>query len=320
MNDLELLVNDLSINGQFPDIPSFLQAIDNVMDMRVKARQFGQEMYCHRNLAYAQVTKEQNMRQAFQSLAHAKRSVLVQWLTQHGPYWEDERTHDPGDYLECNDQVVTDTAIGEAAFRRFNGSDYRLVSLLPSSWEYSPLSVWWRLEGGDDRNIEVANHTTAEELEAALRIASPPITSWNNLADVARERFPSLTFSGDAFDPFRGHPFVPGAALRIIERLEILEKMKGCFDASGERTQEGQRLYQEYFTGENAWFSDSSDPEKHDFKSALTFKHPGKAGETLFCSMHGKVKTPQIRVHFSWPISKDAALYIVYVGPKITKR
>ena len=42
--------------------------------------------------------------------------------------------------------------------------------------------------------------------------------------------------------------------------------------------------------------------------------------KTLFCPWHGKVQTPQLRVHFSYPIRANEPLYIVYVGPKLTKR
>ncbi len=116
---MELLVNDLSINGQFPDVPSFKNAIGRVMAMRDLARQFGSELHCHRNLSHAQVTRELGMPQAIQRLEPAERSALTQWLTRHGPFWEDERVHGPDDYLECDDQVVTDTAVGEVAFRVF---------------------------------------------------------------------------------------------------------------------------------------------------------------------------------------------------------
>jgi len=52
----------------------------------------------------------------------------------------------------------------------------------------------------------------------------------------------------------------------------------------------------------------------------MTFRHPEKADETIFCPWYGKVGTPQLRVHFSWPVRADETLYVVYVGPKITKR
>jgi hypothetical protein len=318
--DLELLINDLSIKGQFPNINSFLEAIDRVMGMRNLARQFGRELHCHRNLCHAQVTNNLVMSQVIQHLSQETRSALMQWLTRHGPYWEDDRVHGPDDYLECNDHIVTDTAIGEAAFRSSNGGDHRLVSLTPSSWDFSPLSVWCRLDDGDDKEVEIRNYLTSEALRTALRLAQPIIETWDQLAQISQERFPYLTFAPDAFDPFRGHPFVPGAAQRLIERLGVLEGLKCSFDESGERTAEGHRLYRDYFTGEKAWFSDSSDREKNDFESEMTFRHPEIEGETLFCTWHGKVKTPQLRIHFSWPVSSGVPLYVVYVGPKITKR
>ena len=317
---MELLVNDLSVNGQFPDIASFREAIDRVMGMREIARQFGRELYCHRNMCHAQITNNLGMPQAIQHLSQVQKSALMQWLTRHGPYWEDDRVHGPDDYLECHDQIVTDTAIGEAAFRCFNGGDHRLVSLIPSFWEYSPLPVWWRLADGGDRNTGIPNYISIDVLEADLRAAPPIIETWRQLALISQERFPHLTFAYDAFEPFQGHPFVPGAAQRIIERLEVLERLKCCFDESGARTAEGHRLYQDYFTGAKAWFSDSSEGEKIDFQAEMTFKHPEREGETLFCTWHGKVKTPQIRLHFSWPVSPEIPVYVVYVGPKITKR
>jgi hypothetical protein len=53
----------------------------------------------------------------------------------------------------------------------------------------------------------------------------------------------------------------------------------------------------------------------------MTFPHPERVGETLFCPWHGKVQTPQIRIHFSGTtIRHDQPLYVVYIGPKIAKR
>jgi hypothetical protein len=314
------MVNDLSISGQFPDVPSFRSAVDRVMAMRKLARQFGRELHCHRNLSHAQVTRDLMMPQVIQRLEQAERGALMQWLTRHGPFWEDGRVHGPDDYLECSHQIVTDTAVGEAAFRCFYGADSRLVSLTPSSWEHTPLSVCWSLPDGDNRDIKVANHITVEDLEVALRSAPGPIESWKQLALMSQARFHNLTFSATAFDPLHGLPLAPGAVQRILERLDVLEQMKCCFDPSGRRTPEGHRLYQAHFTGDKAWFSDSSDVEKNEFRAELTFRYPEIDGESLFCTMHGKVKTPQIRIHFSWPVRADVPLYIAYVGPKITKR
>lgn len=319
-NEVELFVNDLSVHGQFPDVPTFQSAIGRVMAMRNTARQFGHELHCHRNIAHAQVTRNYAMQQAIQSFAREERHAVMQWLTQFGPFWEDVRTHSPDDYLECNGEVVTDTALGEAAFGCLHSADRRLVSLTPSSWEFSPISVSWKSSQGDDSEIDVVNHWTVDDLEIALRSAQPAVMSWDQLALVSKVRYPNLVFSASGFEPLRGHPFVSGAAHRIIELLDTLNKFKSCFDENGQRTPEGQRLYQNHFTGDKAWFSDSSESEMQAFRTELTFRHPDSDGASLFCTWHGKVKTPQIRIHFSWPVRDNEPIYVVYVGPKLTKR
>lgn len=319
---MELMVNDLSICGQFPDISSFCKAIGTIMDMREIAQRFDREICCHKNISCAQVTSTLNMQQAIRHLNQAQRSALMQWLTRHGPYWEDDRVHGPNDYLECNNDttIVTDTAIGEAAFRCLSDNDTRLVSLVPSSWEDSPISVCWHPDDVHNQTIEIVNYSTKEALETDLKSAPPVIKTWEELDKISSKRFPHLTFADDSFMPLAGYPFSPGAAGEILRRLQELERLKCCFDESGARTPEGHQLYQKHFTGDKAWFSDSSTGDKNDFKNELTFKHPDKEGETLFCTWHGKVKTPQLRIHFSWPVSRSCPLYVVYVGPKITKR
>lgn len=117
-----------------------------------------------------------------------------------------------------------------------------------------------------------------------------------------------------------GQPFHSGVADSIVSRLSVLDRLCGCIDERGNRTPEGNDLYTQYFTGDKAWFSDSSPSELAEFASALTFPHPTIPGEYLICSRHGKIKTPQYRIHFSWPIVLGKPVFVVYVGPKITKR
>lgn len=315
---MQVLLNDLSLQGQFSSIPAFQDAIRSIMSIRNKMRQFGRELYCHRNVAHAQITHDLTMQQAIQQLNQNDRRAVMGWLTQHGPFWEDERYHEPDDYLEYQDQVVTDTALGEAAYRCFSGSSYQLVSLAPSDWMFTPIPIIWQCN--DIASIGVPNHWEISTLETAMRAASPQIQSWEQLASVIQSRCNNLTFAADSFEPLCGHPFVNSASQRIVELLETLNKFKSCFDAQGQRTAEGQRIYQDHFAGKKAWFTDSSDSEKNKFEANLTFKHPTKDTETLFCTWHGKVKTPQFRIHFSWPVGANVPLYIVYVGPKRTKR
>lgn len=290
------------------------------MKMREVAKRFGHAMYCHRNLASAQVTQDFLMQQVVQTMARDEQRALMGWLTRHGPFWEDAQQHSPHDYLECRGEVVTDTAVGEAAYCCFRDIQRDLISLSPSSWEFSPVIVSWIRDTDDQHDIEVINHWELRTLETALRAAPEPLASWDQLADVSTTRYANLTFSPDSFAALRGCPFNKGAANRIMVRLNALDRLKICFDESGQRTAEGHRLYQKHFTGQKAWFSDSSETEKHDFEKELTFQHPERAGESLFCSWHGKVKTPQLRIHFSWPVRVTEPLYVVYIGPKLTRR
>jgi len=288
--------------------------------MRQISRQYGRELYCHRNLPSARITGDMTLFQAIQRLTLAQKRAVMQWLTRLGPFWDEARMHSEDDYLECGSQIVTDSALGEAAMRNLRGSDCRLVSVSPSEWERSPLMVCWRTSAEEIQEANVENYWQTKILESVLASLPAPVTSWQELGAFCKTRFPDLTFSSDTFHPLFSHPFVPGAALRILETLHVLNRFKSCFNEHSTRTPEGQRLYQEHFTGAKAWFSDSSDHEKSIFKKELTFNNPEIKGQSIFCPWHGKIKTPQLRIHFSWPVRADEELYVVYVGPKITKR
>lgn len=319
---MELLFNDCSIHGQFTDISNFRDAIGHVMIMRQLSLRFGREIYCNRNMTNSKVTQNLSMQSAVQRLNESERRAIMQWLTRQGPFWEDNRRHSPDDYLECNGDVVTDTAVGEAAFCCWHGINQHLVSIKPSSWIFSPIQVDCIFNGCSEfsnaLSIEIINHWTKEDLEHTLSAAPAPLESWEQLESTCRLRFSSLNFLQNSFAPLYGHPFSDAASRQIIMRLDVLDRFKCCFDENGIRTPEGQKLYQDHFTGDRAWFSDSSDSEKETFRYKLTFSNPDMRSENLFCPWHGKVKTHQIRIHFSWPITAHNPLYIVYIGRKIT--
>jgi hypothetical protein len=319
-SELDLLLNDMSFHGQFEDIKSFKSAVGRIMAMRQEAQRYGRELRCHRSLANVQATHTLKLSQVVQAFEKNESRSLMQWLTRQGPFWEDTRLHTADDYLELNGDVVTDTAIGEAAFGNLQGEDRHVASLTPSSFNNSPLQVKWTPGVGSCKDVEVLNHWTAIDLQTLLAAAPPAVESWAGLADVCRGRYDKLTIADDCFHALRGHPFVEGASRQILVLLNVLNRFAACFDDSGQRSEDGQRLYQDHFTGDKAWFTDSSDTEKEEFKKALTFDHPDQANSSMFCSWHGKVKTPQIRVHFSWPIRHREPVYVVYIGPKLTKR
>ena len=319
---MELLANERSIHEQFHDTASFRDAIARLVSMRHVARRFGLEVYCHRELLNASPMPDTPMQKAVGRLSDEKRRAALTWLTRAGPFWDDVRQHGADDWLECRGDIVTDGAIGEAAFRTLHGVECGLVSVTPSDWDFSPVEVVWRREAEElgDRRAEVDNWRDADTLEDGLQDAAPPVRSWNTLRETLENRFGNLTFAADCFKPLDGVPFAESSAKRLRVLLDILNRLAAAFDADGVRTPEGQRIYRDYFTGGNALFSDSSDTEKRDFHRELTFPHPDSSGKSLFCTWHGKVRHLNLRLHYSWSGSAGEQVWVVYAGPKITKR
>lgn len=313
-------LNELSLHRQFFEPADFVKSIGRVMRMREVAGLHGREIWRHRNTVNAVVGPGRSLAAAVDGLERDAQQALMQWLVRTGPFWDDERQHGEDEYLECRGEVVTDTGIGEAAFGAFLGFEYAVVSVKPSDWLASPLSVVWRESDEAARTVEVRNYSEVVVLRAAVEERPRPISGWPGLEDAARRQCADLVFAPEAFAPLGGSPFHRGAAERLLLRLKILQQVKSGFDSRGRRTAEANRIYRRHFSGGKAQFSDSSEGEKSRLRSALTFAHPEQPGESLFCPWHGKVKTPQLRIHFSWPIAADTPLFVVYVGPKITRK
>ena len=166
---------------------------------------------------------------------------------------------------------------------------------------------------------EVENWWSCNKLREDLNRMPPPILSWKKLYKASVARFNYLKFSGNSFSYLDGVPFARSSADRVLTLLKVLDELAGQYDENGSRTSEGHRLYSKYFTGTKALFSDSSESEKHRFRKQLTFKHPDYPEKKLFCSWHGKESHLLLRIHFSWPEKAGEPIYVVYVGPKITK-
>ena len=313
---MDLLLNDLSIHGQFINFPEFRDAIVRIIGIRDKVRALGHELYCHWNIVNQNVSPGLPVNQSLGRLSREQRAALRSWLTKRGPFWEDIREHGPDDYLECRDEIVTDTAVGEVAYCLISGIDRQLVSLSPSSWEYTPIPVTW--VANERRTTEVPNWWECADLTNALERMEPPICSWAQLKARCLSRYHQLKFSTNAFEPLNGLPFSWPAAEYIMGRLNILNEVMGYRDSLGTFTSEARPILDGHLTRGSVHFSDSSTEEKRRFRNELAFPHPDNPGQTLHCPWHAKVKPLLIRVHFSWPVPPGEDLYIVYVGRKRT--
>ena len=195
----------------------------------------------------------------------------------------------PNEWFEYNDEPVTEAGLAEAAYCSTIGIDRRMVSLTPSTWEFSPITVTWKRDDATSTDIDLGNYWDPPTLEADLRQADPTIASWSQLKTVSRQRFRRLNFTANSFRNLDGQPFAPGAAIRILSRLDVLDRLW----AVGLGTSEGQRLYENHFTGDSAWFSDSSDTEKRRFRRELTFPSPNpqRAIYVLYVAWKGEHST-----------------------------
>ena len=309
---MDLILNELSVEGQFFDSGELSESIRRVITMRNAAKRFGVEVYCHANTVNRHVRPDTAL---IRALPRDQRMYITSWLTRRGPFWEESQLHSPDEWYECNGEPVTETGLAEAAYHVENEIDWRTLSFVPLSWERSPITVTHRENDRASQDIPVPNYWDIAKLEPALIQAQPAPKSWNELEDAARGRFTHLNFTSDSFVHLVGQPFAPGVADKIFSRLNALDKL---WAVGGLASDEGRRIYNNHFMGDRAWFSDSSATEKVRFERDLTFR---LGGDDVFCPWHGKLRLAhrqQFRIHFTWPVPPGGRLHVVYLGLKIT--
>ena len=244
------------------------------------------------------------------------------WMTRQGPFWDVHRMHPESEWFECRGCLITGTGLGEAAFRNIRGIECGVVSFSPSEWQDSPIQYLWKRgsDGSEQLRGSIENWHTHSDLEVRLKHLAPEIKSWTHLRSVSARRFTTLAFSSTCFDGLIGLPFVKRSADQMLNLLEVLDRLAREFGDEGSRTPEGQKIYDDHFTGSQAWFSDSSATEKHKFKDKLTFTDPREPNLKTIFGWHGKEKHLSLRLHFSWPIRHREPVAVVYIGPKLTKK
>jgi len=316
---MELLLNELSFHGQLSNQEKFIEAIKNLLTVRCAANKFGFEIYCNRNVYAAKVNSEKNIVEFVRTLEKNLQRALMLWITKNGPFLDDT-PHGPDDCFTFNGDRVTETALGEAALGSFLGLDRRMISVAPSDWEIDPLVVNYSDSNSEPFDIPLQNYWQPEELVDALQKEPLQMRTWRDLEFTCRKRFENFVFLKGAFVRLNGEPFSKYVCERTTVLLYTLDRLQACVDENGNRTSDGDQLYNTHFTGEKSWFSPSSASEKKDFKSEMTFDHPTMKGKKLLSHWHGKIKSPQFRIHFSWPEKKGGKIFVAYIGPKITKR
>ena len=316
---MEWHINDLSLHGQFPDIHHFRLALEPILRSRSRRPVLAAKLFASRSLSDRPVTSTATLQQAVRGLSDQNftRQVL-EWLAKSGPFWEDERTDHEDDYFEYNGSDVTNQGLGESARRRIRGLTASSFSFRSPDFEVSPLIVQHGLSESPLGYVEVPNSWDLEQLEAATATAA---RSWATMIASIRETCPNLVLSQEIGEELRPHPFDSVIEESVLELANVLQSITTNIDPDSALTETGRELLKLYFQGHRPWFTDSSEPEKRQFKSDLTFKDPSGNGTSLVCFWHGKIQRNQYRIHFEWPRpSGQREIKVVYIGPKITKR
>lgn len=321
---MRFLTNDISLHAQFESVGAFCQALGEIMRARSELVRWGYGLHCTRSLYTAKVTPLISLQAALQALQPSQRSAVMSWITRDGPFVDDDQQHSGNELFQFADELIADSALAEAAALVASGKDASTVSFTPSRCAQTPLHVDWTDQANQTRTVAVPNYWQASVLSEWLATQGErPIGSWPDLLRRVRLRCTRLILADDALVRLEVRGFVSSAAQRVQELLLLLHRLALAFDEQGQRTAEGHRLYAEMFSREQARFSDSSDTEKREFVSELTFPHPAHPYRRMMFPFHGKAKLPpndELRIHFSWPIVHDQPVYVVYIGPKLTKR
>ncbi len=316
---MEFLLNELSLHGQFNSSLEFANAASSVMAIRQSIKEAGRELYCNRNLAVRSVCPSILMPEAMAGLSLNDRRAWMSWLTKGGPFWLDKREHADDEWLEVSGEMVTDSAIGEAAFCLANELPRQLISFSPSAWESTPVSVTWRQGADLETDVEVRNHWTLETVVPELENLPAPFYSWQTLGEHLQSSSPELIFS-EGFMRMNGYPYVKSVANGIFLLAQVLNKLAKNVDADGHRNEQYKVLYETYFMGTAPYFTDESQGNKTKFAAEMTFEETG--AERRFCPWHGKVNSPSsfppIRIHFAWPMQGKEKILVPYIGKKIT--
>ncbi len=313
-------MNELSLLG-FSNLEELRHVLRDIMSARQNSQNLNRLLYCSRRTAEINAIYGERLLSSIAKLPRDERSALFAWLGKMGPFLDDERTEVDEDLYFLNGEEVTELGPGEAARQCQKGNDGRLFSVRRSIFGITPLDVIHGLLDSPIETVHLLNSWTFEEAKRWADDVDPDPQSWIQLLDVSRRRYGRLLLGAHCDEVLGAETFYPAASRRILELLRVLDEIAGSADATAHLNQSGEELVQRHFVGNKAWFTDESDENKRLFGNDMTFPDPMDESRTVQCFWHGKIKTPQFRIHFEWPLQAGSEkLKILYIGPKISKK
>ena len=316
---MKCYVNDLSLNGQYQTARKFLEDLQLLMSQRKQMPFLTKSLFCSRLLHTRPVTQSHNFRTAVQTDKNITQVVLA-WVTKNGPFCDDDRLAHDDDYFECFGNNVTDQGLGEAARRNLAGQSALSLSFAQGGFDFTPIAVTHGLPEDPLCNILIENLWEFLLLHERMLDSFPFPVNWSQMIEQSQARFNSLEFSPSCIDTLMVEPFSSYVVERSFELLRILNDFMKFRNEDGTFSEKNHELIEQHFSGSKSWFSDESETNKRDFKDDMSFPDFENSSKNIFCPWHGKIKSPQYRIHFEWPISSSRQkLRVFYIGPKITK-
>ena len=293
--------------------------LEALLAARYKHRVLADALFCARGLLGARVRPNLLLRDLGDRLPHDKRRLFFQWTATKGPFIDDDRQAIDQDLFLFGDDEVTDLGLGEAARRilfKFSAAALSPVHSPTSRFAPDPLVVVHGLQEEPLAQVPVPNYLEPAALAEVMQADRPEPKSWPELLSEARQRFDRLCV-GDYCDQILSRqPYLPHQGRRILELLDVLQRLMEEMGEDNELTAEGDRLYSQFFIGKRAWFTDESEPRKRSPKT-FTFPNPTEPGK-LTCFWHGKIRSGFLRLYFEWPVeSPREGLRVVYIGPHL---
>lgn len=321
---MRLFVNERSLAEPNATARSVADQIADFLRARVRYPVLQRAVFCTKLLPQLELGDGQPLRASIDMMPPPVRTIFYNWVARQGPFLEDDRTVADDDLFFFEGTEVTDEGLGEAARRMLRAGSvgaYSFLAAPASRCGRTPLDVLHGFEDAPLGHIAVPNFWNAAAAAAAVADDLPEPASWPALLAACRERFSALTIGTHCEEVLARSPFEINVARRSAELLSVLQRLVEETAPDGRRSAAAEDLMTRHFHGDKAWFSDSSPDEKHRFLQDMTFPRPDGGAGRLTCFFHGKIKWPQYRIHFEWPIPPPYdRLQVAYIGPKLTKR
>lgn len=316
---MRVFLNELALADAWTSASSVHRPLHDILQARRRQPVLRDALYCAGGMGGVRTPAGIPLSRAAQELPRDTRLQLFEWIAKHGPFIEDDRQVIDEDLFFFEEDDVTDLGLGEAA-RRIR-ADLRAATLSPVGNERSrfagtPLGVVHGFPDEPIAQVSIPNYTESEPLVEVLRSLDPNPTNWHDFLEVCRHRFELLHIGPHCDETLGRIPYMPAAGRRIMELLNVLQRIRSEMDRGGQLSPAGVELRSRFFTGRRAWFSDESEVRKHRPRN-FTFPDP-EGGNDIVCFWHGKVSTAAIRIHFDWPVERGShRLRVVYIGPHI---